>query len=317
MDRRVFAVTEDGSGGRMFCGRRFDAEEVALIRNVVSRFGALSRTELANTVCELLDWKRPNGRLKSWECVDFLEALEGQGLLHLPEKRARRPRGSRTRVPVSERGEPAAVMSGSVEEFSPVRLERVRRPEQRELFRELIGRYHYLGHAVPFGAHLRYLVSVSRPEPTVVGCVQFSSAGWRMSARDGWIGWEERRRRENLQHVVNQSRFLIVPWVRVKNLASKILSLSVRQMREQWREEYAVDPWLAETLVDAARYSGACYRAANWILVGTTSGRGRMDREHQRHGAQPKAVWVCPLTRDARARLCGVGGSDASFGSPQ
>jgi hypothetical protein len=298
----------------MFCGRRFDAEEVALIGDVVARFGALSRTELANTVCELLEWKRPNGRLKSWECVDFLEALEGQGLLRLPEKRARRPRGSRTRIPVSERGEPGAVVSGSVEECSPVRLERVRRPEQRELFRELIGRYHYLGHAMPFGAHVRYLVSVSRPQPAVVGCVQFSSAAWRMAARDGWIGWAERMRRENLQHVVNQSRFLIVPWVRVKNLASTILSLSVRRMREDWRAEYAVDPWLAETLVDAARYRGGCYRAANWIWVGMTSGRGRMDRTHQRHGAQPKSVWVCPLTSDARARLCAAGGSDASPG---
>jgi hypothetical protein len=310
-------VAEDGSGGRMFCGRRFAAEEVALIRDVVSRFGALSRTELANTVCELLEWKRPNGRLKSWECVDFLEALAGQGLLRLPEKRARRPQGSRTRIPVSERGEPSAVVSGSVEEVSPVRLERVRRPEQRELFRELIGRHHYLGHAMPFGAHVRYLASVSRPQPTVVGCVQFSSAAWRMSARDRWIGWEERTRRENLQHVVNQSRFLIVPWVRVKNLASTILSLSVRRMREDWREDYAVDPWLAETLVDSARYSGVCYRAANWILVGTTSGRGRMDRGHQRHGAQPKAVWVCPLTSDARERLCGAGGRDANPGHPQ
>jgi hypothetical protein len=105
--------------------------------------------------------------------------------------------------------------------------------------------------------------------------------------------------------------------VRVKNLASTILSLSVRRMREDWREDYAVDPWLAETLVDSARYGGVCYRAANWIWVGTTSGRGRMDRDHRRHGAQPKSVWVCPLVSDARARLCGGGGSDASVGSPQ
>ncbi|MGH9670633.1 MAG: DUF4338 domain-containing protein [Terriglobales bacterium] len=317
MNRSMFAVAVDGSSGRMFCGRQFDAEEVALICDVVSRFGALSRTELANTVCELLEWKRPNGRLKSWECLDFLEELEGEGLLHLPEKRARRPRGSRTRIPVTKRGEPGAVVSGSVEEFSPVMLEAVRLPAQRELFRELIGRYHSLGHTTPFGAHLRYLVSVSRPQPTVVGCVQFSSAAWRMAARDRWIGWEERTRRENLQHVVTQSRFLIVPWVRVKNLASTILSLSVRRMREDWREQYAVEPWLAETLVDSARYAGGCYRAANWIVVGTTSGRGRMDRGHLRHGAQPKSVWVCPLTSEARARLCRGGGDDAGAGNPQ
>ena len=201
----------DGDGGRMFCGRRFDAEEMALIGDVVSRFGALSRTELAHTVCELLQWKRPNGRLKGWECLDFLEELEDKGLLRLPQKRSRRPRGSRTRVPETQRGEPGAVLSGQVEQFSPVLLEAVRLPEQRELFRELIGRYHYLGHAMPFGAHVRYLVSVSRPQPTVVGCVQFSSAAWRMAARERWIGWEEPPRRANLPHVVNQSRFLILP----------------------------------------------------------------------------------------------------------
>ena len=153
-------MAEDGSGGRMFRGRRFAAEEVALIGDVVSRCGALSRTELANTVCELL-------------------------------------------------------------------------------------------------------------------------------------------------------------WVRVKNLASTILSLSVRRMREDWREDYAVDPWFAETLVDSARYRGGCYRAANWSLVGTTSGRGRMDRGHQRHGAHPKSVWVCPLSSATRARLCRTGGSDARLGGPQ
>jgi hypothetical protein len=117
--------------------------------------------------------------------------------------------------------------------------------------------------------------------------------------------------------VVNQSRFLIVPWVRVKNLASTILSQSVRRVRQDWRQDFGVEPWLAETLVDSARYSGGCYRAANWLLVGTTSGRGRMDRGHQRHGAEPKSVWVCPLVSDARARLCGGGGGDASLGRTQ
>ena len=121
----------------------------------------------------------------------------------------------------------------------------------------------------------------------------------------------------NLPHVVNQSRFLIVPWVRVKNLASTILSLSVRRMRQDWRDQYAVEPWLVETLVDPARYRGDCYRAANWILVGTTSGRGRMDRGHLRHGAQPKSVWVFALARAARARLCRGGGNDAGVGNPQ
>ena len=202
---------------RSFCGRPIKPRELRLIRELVGSYPNLSRTELAHTVCELLGWKRPSGRLKSRECLDLFERLEDQDVVALPVKQPRRPLGSHTRVPVTAEGDPRHELVGDVCEVAPVVLERVRTEPERLLFRELIGRHHYLGHAVPFGAQLRYLVYASRPERQVVGCLQFSSPAWRMAARDGWIGWSEEARRRNLQRVVNNSRFLIPPWVRVRN----------------------------------------------------------------------------------------------------
>ena len=140
----------------------------------------------ARTVCELLRWRRPNGRLKARECREFLERLDAEGALALPDKRLGRVPGSVTRVPRTAAGEPGCPLVGSVRDIEPLSVEPVREPAERLLFRELVGRYHYLGHAVPFGAHLRYLVFASRPQRVVVGCLQFSSPAWRMAARDGW-----------------------------------------------------------------------------------------------------------------------------------
>ena len=284
-------------------GREFTAKELALVREVVESCSGLSRTELARTVCELLGWKRAAGGLKAQECREFLERLEAAGALALPDKQPRRPVGSRTHVPVTALGERGRDLVGDVIDYAPIEVEAVETAEQRLLFRELVGRYHYLGHAVPFGAHLRYLVFASRPQRAVVGCIQFSSPAWRMAARDAWIGWEDDTRERNLQRVVNNSRFLILPWVRVTNLASRVLSLAVRRVERDWPRRYAVEPLLVETLVDPSRYRGHCYLAANWICVGQTAGRGRMDREHRRHGTAVKTVWVYPLVKDASQRL--------------
>lgn len=286
-------------------GRPFAPEELALIEEVVGSCGGLSRKELARTVCELLEWKRPSGGLKALECAAYLERLEAAGVLELPQKQRTRPVGSRTRIPVTERGERGPELLGEVSEFAPIEIELVETPEQAELFRELVGRHHYLGYAVAYGAQLRYLVYASRPERTVVGGVQFSSPAWRMAVRDRWIGWDDRTRRDHLQRVVNNSRFLILPWVRVKNLASLVLSRAVKRLQADWPRRYGVELLLVETLVDPERYRGHCYRAANFVELGETSGRGRMDREHVRHGASVKTVLVYPMVRDARRRLQG------------
>ncbi len=286
-----------------FAGREFAREELELIREVVEPCAGISRTELAKTVCELLGWRRANGSLKGLECGEFLDRLESCGFLQLPARRKRRPFGSRTQVPVTGGGEPGRRLEGSVGEFGPIVLAEVRGEEESLLFRELLGRYHYLGSAVAYGAQLRYLLYVSKPQRQVVGCLRFSSPAWRMMARDRWIGWDDATRGRNLQRVVSNSRFLILPWVRIRNLASRVLAQAARQVRVDWLKRYGVEPLLLETLVDRERFHGSCYRAANWIEVGVTSGRGRMDREHQRHGQSPKRVLIYPLVGAAARRL--------------
>jgi Domain of unknown function (DUF4338) len=286
-----------------FLGRPVTEQEVTLIKEIVTSCAGLSRMELARTVCELLSWKRRSASLKARECREFLEKLEARGLLILPDKRAGRPVGSRTEVPQTERGDRGADIVGTAQDVGQLELELVRTEETRRWFRELVGRYHYLGHAVPFGAHLRYLIFGHVPERAVLGCIQFSSAAWRIAVRDEWIGWDERTRVRNLVHVVNNSRFLVLPWIVVKNLASRILSEAARRLIVDWKRSYRVEPLLLETLVDPQRYRGTCYRAANWIELGRTSGLGRMDRRRSGGEVVPKTVLIYPLAHDAAQRL--------------
>lgn len=284
-----------------FCGRVFKADEVSLIQEVVNTCGGISRRELAHTVCELLEWKRPGGGLKARECQDLLELLESKGILKLPEKKRSGWNGSQKTIPDVPCKEPYSNLTGSVEDFLPLDVQRVQTREQRDLFRDLMGRYHYLGYAMPFGARLQYLVYVNRPRREVVGCVQYSSPAWRMKARDKWIGWDDSRRETALQHVVNNSRFLVL--ARIRNLASTMLSCTLRRLRFDWQRQYGLEPLLVETLVDRKRFHGGCYRAANWQEVGETSGRGRMDRANKRHGAEVKTILVYPLVKNAARRL--------------
>ncbi len=156
---------------------------------------------------------------------------------------------------------------------------------------------------MPYGAHLRYVVWGAQPQPQVVACAQFSSAAWRMASRDLWIGWDDATRARQLPRVINNSRLLILPWVRVKNLASTILAHLARRVAADWQAAYGVTPLLLETLIDPVRFDGASYRAANWIVVGTTTGRGRNDRAGRRTPRVPKQVLIYPLVRDAGERL--------------
>jgi len=272
-----------------------------MIQEVVDTCGGISRNELAQTVCELLEWKRPNGRLKSRECLELLTQLEGKGILELPDKRQDGNIAPRKHMEAEKPDAPYSTLTGSVEEFTPLDVQRVETREQRELFKELLSRYHYLGYAMPFGARIQYLVSISRPRREVVGCVQFSSPAWRMKARDQWIGWDDKRRAQGLQQVVNNSRFLVLASIR--NLASAMLSWTLRQLKADWHRQYGLEPLLLETLVDRSRFHGGCYRAANWIELGETTGRGRMDKTNERRGDRVKTIWVYPLVKNAARRL--------------
>jgi hypothetical protein len=284
-----------------FLGHRVSGDALHLIQAIVGECAGLSRDELAATVCELLGWTRATGRVKTRECRDFLERLDAAGLIPLPAKRVGRPVGARTTVPVTRRGDAQAAVTGTARDLTPLDIVRVTTADERLLFRELVGRHHYLGHAVPFGAHVRYLVYATRPQRQVVACAQFSSAAWRMACRDAWIGWDDARRVRHLVHLVNNSRLLILPHVRVRNLASTILAQLAAAVGPDWRAAYGVQPWLLETLVDPTRFAGTCYRAANWILVGQTRGRGRTGPRRPTRSA--KCVFLYPLVRDAVARL--------------
>ena len=286
-----------------FCGRAVSAEDLTLIQGIVKEFSGLGRTEIANTVCELLRWVRPTGKLKTVECRTFLESLEDDGFLRLPPRRQQK-RAERKAPPATPLGAFGTPLQGTVKEFQPLQLQPVTSSADQTLWREWMERYHYLGYRIPFGAHLRYFVQVMAPQPVRVGALQFSSPAWRMAGREQWIGWSDAARRENLQMVVSNSRFLILPWVRIRNLASSALSLAARRLPDDWESNYGLRPVLLETLVDSARFGGTCYRAANWIETGTTAGRGRQDREHRRHGAAPKKIFLLPLANNARSILC-------------
>ena len=284
-----------------FCGRTFRTGELELMRQITREFPGLGVTEIARTVCELLEWKRPSGGLKNHECRQLLERLQAEGFLQLPDLRKLGGQGPR-RADVSAAGCEPATIECAASECEPLELALVEGPAESRRWREQMERYHYLGCRVPFGAHLRYWV---RNRERELACLLFTSPAWKMQARDEWIGWSDEQRRHNLQAIVNNGRFLILPWVRVKGLASRILALSARQMSGDWETRYGYRPLLLETLVDAKRFRGTCYRAANWIRVGQTTGRGRMDREHKAHGQSVKDIYVYPLVRDFRQRLCG------------
>lgn len=287
-----------------FSGRTFLSDEVQLIRELAADFAALSVTELSCTVCELLEWRRPNGGLKNHECRLFLERLAEMGFLQLPGIRNGGPRGPRI-IKLTEVSTIEQELTGTASQFEPLQLH-VIKPEAEsdsQLWVELIERYHYLGYRVPVGANLRYLVRSAQYPERVLACLMWTSPAWKMAARDRWIGWSDAQRQRNLQLIVNNARFLILPWVQIKRLASKLLSLCARQLPQDWEKHYGYRPMLLETLVDAKRFRGTCYRAANWIHLGQTQGRGRMDRANVAQGRAVKDLYVYPLCRNVQKHL--------------
>jgi hypothetical protein len=282
-----------------FAGRCFGSDELALMRQAALDYAPLGITEIARTICEWLDWTRPNGRLKNHECRLLLEQLQHQGLLTLPVLRRSGRRGPRT-VATDSQSDAQTPIQCRLADLKPLRLTLIEESTSA-LWRQFIERYHYLGCQVPVGAHLRYFVHSAQGQ--ILACLLWTSPAWTMAARDRWIGWNADQRTRNLQYIVNNSRFLILPWVKVNNLASAILARSARQLPLDWRQHYGYTPLLLETLVDVTRFNGTCYRAANWIALGQTTGRGRMDRYHEALRTL-KRIFVLPLHRRVQQRLC-------------
>jgi hypothetical protein len=284
-----------------FAGRRFASDELVLMRQAATDYAGLGITEISRTICEWLDWKRPNGRLKNHECRLLLERLHHEGILSLPDLHRSGRRGPRT-VTTNTRSDSQTPIQCSLADLEPLRLTLIDNSNSA-LWRQFIQRYHYLGCRVPVGAHLRYFVH--SPAGQILACLLWASPAWKMAARDRWIGWSAAQRARNLQYIVNNSRFLILPWVQVKALASTILARSARQVPHDWCQHYGYTPLLLETFVDVTRFKGTCYRAANWIALGETTGRGRMDPHHKALGTQ-KRIFVLPLHRRVQQRLCAI-----------
>lgn len=283
-------------------GRSFSVQELRDIKETVQLFPALSLKELALTICEHLSWVSPSGKYKIASCHKALELLQKRGGVQLPSKRKQR-KGVPQEIRHSVRTKTQPECRGPLSEWTPIALEPVRAREERLLWNEFVERYHVLGYKRPFGAHQRYFIVSKSGADRRLGCLLFSASAWALGCRDTWIGWSERDRSKRLHLIVNNSRFLLFPWVRVKNLASHVLSLAVKRVPQDWEERYGYRPVLLETFVDPEQYEGTCYQAANWIGLGRTTGRGRMDRRHARHGFRPKLVYVYPLEKRFRLRL--------------
>lgn len=280
-------------------GRRFTPEELSEIQETVKIFSNLSLTELVQTICEHMDWLTPSGTYKTDACRKLLEQLEARGKIRLPTKL--KVVKKREEVVLTPRSEPQTEIVGELDQVAPVSLESVSGRDYNALWSEFVERYHYLGYKRPFGVHQRYFIRAGGGAP--LGCLLMAGASKQLAGREQWIGWTDRQRYRNIHLVVNNARFLIFPWVQVKNLASHSLALLVRRVGEDWEQAWGYRPVLLETFVDVAQYQATCYRAANWIHLGETTGRGR-PRLGKEYSSSPKALYVYPLVKDFRKRLC-------------
>jgi transposase len=280
-----------------YSGRQFSQEQLQQVRGLIAASPESSRTAISRQVCQLLDWRKANGGLKEVSCRVALLRMEQDGWLTLPPRR-RQSNNHRRTPPRTPTAEPQPSQEFSLPQLGRLRLEIVT-PEQSALWNEYIDRYHYLGYKTLVGAQLRYWAYA---DDRLLALFGYGASAWRLAPRDHCIGWSDTQRRAGLSRVVGQARFLILPWIRCPNLASKLLSLSAAQLSADWEQRYRIRPWLLESFVDTSRFQGVCYRAANWIDVGKTQGRGKKDR-HQKARLPRKQVYLYPLANDYIKRL--------------
>jgi Domain of unknown function (DUF4338) len=281
-----------------YCGRRFTPSDLELIRELIAVSPPFSRFRLSREICARLNWRRPDGRLKDMSCRVAMLRMQANGLISLPPPRNTKPATYRAR-PDIERAIAEPTHLPAVD-LAGLTVELVAAKHESLLWNAYIQRYHYLGHRLMPGAQLRYFVRVA---DDIIALLGFGASAWKVKPRDACIGWTTEQRRRNLHLVVNNARFLIVPWIRCRNLASRILALVSRRLADDWQARYAYRPVLLETFVEKPRFTGSCYKAANWQYLGDTKGRGKLDRLHRK--TEPlKSIWVYPLATDFRRQLC-------------
>ena len=279
-------------------GRRFTRCQMQLIAEIVDRYYHEGRTQISHRVCRALRWTQPNGRLKDVACREVLRKFHQLGIVNLPPPRSGgavwRPLHSSHEYAVDH----AAITSLA---FSEIELRKVECKGDTQLWNSLISTFHYLGSSRIVGRQLKYLVFF---DGKPIACFGWGDCSWALSPRDNWIGWTEQQRAEQREKIINNVRFLILPWIRFPNLASYLLAKCSQRVAVDWQEKYAVLPVLLETYVDPAYFSGTCYRAANWRKIGLTAGYAKVGGSHH-NPKEPKLLFVYPLTAKFQQILTG------------
>ena len=283
-------------------GREISQEDILYIRGLIERYPGESRRKLSVHLCEAWQWRQANGAWRDMVCRGLLLMLERAGQISLP------PVSYVRHNPLSRRSRPQPVLidntsiEGPLCKLRPLEVEQVRRTAHEPLFNSLMEQHHYLGYEQPVGEHLKYLVwAHDRP----VACLAWSSAPRHLASRDHYIGWDAAARRSRIRFLAYNTRFLILPWVRVEHLASHILGRMAARISDDWYQLYGHPIYFLETFVDPERFRGTCYRAANWVLLGRTTGRGKQSNSYVPNRSI-KDVLGYPLTRRFRELLGGA-----------
>jgi hypothetical protein len=274
--------------------------DVDFIRQLIAQYPGASRRRLSEKLCQAWHWVQPNGQLRDQVCRSLMLALHRAGRIELPPVRRVLPN------PIAERRKPRMLpvdttpLCARLEQLQPLEFHQVRRTPQEGLCNSLMEQYHYLGHVQPIGENLKFVVyAQQRP----IACLAWSSAPRHLASRDRFIGWSAETRRQNLRYIAYNVRFLVLPWVSVPHLASHILARMARRLSADWQQVYGHPLYFLETFIDPQRFRGTCYRAANWMVLGSTTGRGKDDIQHRGPNRPIKLVLGYPLGTDFRRRL--------------
>jgi hypothetical protein len=281
-------------------GKTFTEKDIGFINQLIANNPGMSRWALSRELCRHWNWVQPNGALRDMVCRSLMLELHRAGHIRLPDKK----RSVLNPLAERKKPEPIAIDQKPIQaelcDLKPLEFRQVRRTEQEKLFNSLIEQFHYLGYCHPVGEQLKYIVYAhKRP----IACFCWSSAPRHIGCRDRFIGWPQQTRKKNISLMAYNSRFLILPWVHVPSLASHLLARMARVLAADWQRIYSHGIYYLETFVDKDRFCGTCYKAADWVYLGDTTGRGKNDQT-KKANRSIKAVWGYPLTPDFREVLC-------------
>jgi len=279
-----------------YSGRDFTPKELKQIRSLIKQNPGFNRMRLSKEVCQMFQWLKPDGNLKDMSCRVAMLRMQKDGAIVLPPPS--HAKGTVKKIEFTSATDPQSPVVCPVNELPPLYLQMISKSTSA-LWNEYIERYHYLGFTPLPGAQLRYFIIAGKQ---IVALMGFGAAAWQTAPRDQFIEWSHDQRKRNLPFVTNNARFLILPWIRSKNLASKILSLTARQLPNDWEKKYNIRPVLLESFVQKNLFTGTCYKAANWIKLGQTKGRGKLGASGK-ISVPIKDIWVYPLNKKFRSIL--------------